>query len=103
MIEAGVCPRLVELLLYVNLAHKFYADFFNSLLFTLISVLCVMCSGTTCSHPSPSVLIPALRTVGNIVTGDDLQTQVGHISFVSTINYIAFEYLRRRCVMGSLS
>ncbi|TVU22411.1 hypothetical protein EJB05_32105 [Eragrostis curvula] len=41
VIEAGVCPRLVELLL----------------------------------HPSPSVLIPALRTVGNIVTGDDLQTQ----------------------------
>ncbi|MCO5576267.1 hypothetical protein L7F22_030076 [Adiantum nelumboides] len=27
-------------------------------------------------HPSPSVLIPALRTVGNIVTGDDAQTQV---------------------------
>ncbi|KAL9235723.1 hypothetical protein vseg_010462 [Gypsophila vaccaria] len=26
-------------------------------------------------YPSPSVLIPALRTVGNIVTGDDLQTQ----------------------------
>lgn len=26
-------------------------------------------------HPSPSVLIPALRTVGNIVTGDDAQTQ----------------------------
>ncbi|EYU46779.1 hypothetical protein MIMGU_mgv1a0058492mg, partial [Erythranthe guttata] len=42
VIEAGVCPRLVELLL----------------------------------HPSPSVLIPALRTVGNIVTGDDTQTQV---------------------------
>ncbi|CAM6078468.1 unnamed protein product [Sphagnum tenellum] len=41
VIEAGVCHRLVELLL----------------------------------HPSPSVLIPALRTVGNIVTGDDLQTQ----------------------------
>ncbi|KAL6142552.1 hypothetical protein ACLB2K_060832 [Fragaria x ananassa] len=42
VIESGVCPRLVELLL----------------------------------HPSPSVLIPALRTVGNIVTGDDMQTQV---------------------------
>ncbi|KAG6422314.1 hypothetical protein SASPL_118882 [Salvia splendens] len=42
VIDSGVCPRLVELLL----------------------------------HPSPSVLIPALRTVGNIVTGDDLQTQV---------------------------
>ncbi|CAI9119018.1 OLC1v1020667C1 [Oldenlandia corymbosa var. corymbosa] len=41
VIEAGVCPRLVELLV----------------------------------HPSPSVLIPALRTVGNIVTGDDFQTQ----------------------------
>nr|XP_010914627.1 importin subunit alpha-4 isoform X2 [Elaeis guineensis] len=42
VIEAGVCPRLIELLL----------------------------------HPSPTVLIPALRTVGNIVTGDDAQTQV---------------------------
>lgn len=42
VIEAGVCPRLIELLL----------------------------------HPSPSILIPALRTVGNIVTGDDVQTQV---------------------------
>ncbi|KAJ0078925.1 hypothetical protein Patl1_22444 [Pistacia atlantica] len=41
VIEAGVCPRLVELLL----------------------------------HPSPTVLIPALRTVGNVVTGDDAQTQ----------------------------
>ncbi|KAJ3669473.1 hypothetical protein LUZ60_011423 [Juncus effusus] len=41
VLESGVCPRLVELLM----------------------------------HPSPSVLIPALRTVGNIVTGDDLQTQ----------------------------
>ncbi|XP_038875705.1 importin subunit alpha-1-like [Benincasa hispida] len=41
VIEAGVCGRLVQLLL----------------------------------HPSPSVLIPALRTVGNIVTGDDIQTQ----------------------------
>ncbi|KAL2556615.1 Importin subunit alpha-1 [Forsythia ovata] len=42
VIEAGVCPRLVELLL----------------------------------HPSPSVLIPTLHTVGNIATGNDLQTQV---------------------------
>uniref|UniRef100_A0A2P2M0N0 Importin subunit alpha n=1 Tax=Rhizophora mucronata TaxID=61149 RepID=A0A2P2M0N0_RHIMU len=42
VIEAGVCQRLVELLL----------------------------------HPSPTVLIPALRSVGNIVTGDDAQTQV---------------------------
>ncbi|KAF5745900.1 Importin alpha ALPHA AIMP ALPHA isoform 1 [Tripterygium wilfordii] len=41
VIDAGVCPRLVDLLL----------------------------------HPSPTVLIPALRAVGNIVTGDDMQTQ----------------------------
>jgi hypothetical protein len=32
-------------------------------------------------HPSASVLIPALRTVGNIVTGDDLQTQVNSIEY----------------------
>ncbi|CAN0065978.1 unnamed protein product [Hapterophycus canaliculatus] len=41
VIEAGVCQRLVELLI----------------------------------HTSPAVQTPALRTVGNIVTGDDLQTQ----------------------------
>ncbi|KAF2324034.1 hypothetical protein GH714_006299 [Hevea brasiliensis] len=29
-------------------------------------------------HPSPAVLIPALRTVGNIVTGDDAQTQLNN-------------------------
>eukprot|EP00199_Chlamydomonas_sp_CCMP681_P000137 CAMPEP_0119102220 /NCGR_PEP_ID=MMETSP1180-20130426/1038_1 /TAXON_ID=3052 ORGANISM="Chlamydomonas cf sp, Strain CCMP681" /NCGR_SAMPLE_ID=MMETSP1180 /ASSEMBLY_ACC=CAM_ASM_000741 /LENGTH=543 /DNA_ID=CAMNT_0007086467 /DNA_START=102 /DNA_END=1733 /DNA_ORIENTATION=+ len=42
VIEAGVCRRLVELLM----------------------------------HHSAAVLVPALRTVGNIVTGNDLQTQV---------------------------
>ncbi|GAU11879.1 hypothetical protein TSUD_195020 [Trifolium subterraneum] len=41
VIEAGVCARLVQLLL----------------------------------HPSPSVVIHALRTLGNIATGDDMQTQ----------------------------
>ena len=37
-----------------------------------IIVLAVNC----CRHPSPAVLVPALRTVGNIVTGNDMQTQV---------------------------
>ncbi|GMJ01036.1 IMPORTIN ALPHA, IMPORTIN ALPHA ISOFORM 1, importin alpha isoform 1 [Hibiscus trionum] len=41
VIDAGICPRLVELLL----------------------------------HQSPAVVIPALLTVGNIATGDEIQTQ----------------------------
>lgn len=45
VIEAGVCRRLVELLI----------------------------------HPSTQVQTPALRTVGNIVTGDDRQTQVAFL------------------------
>ncbi|KAJ6359663.1 hypothetical protein OIU76_016926 [Salix suchowensis] len=60
VIEAGVCPRLVELLL----------------------------------HPSPSVLIPALRTVGNIVTGDDMQTQciINHQALPCLLNLLANNY-----------
>ncbi|RDX71504.1 Importin subunit alpha-4, partial [Mucuna pruriens] len=41
IIDTGLCPKLVELLL----------------------------------HPSDSVIVPALRTLGNIVNGDDDQTQ----------------------------
>ncbi|XP_075105135.1 importin subunit alpha isoform X1 [Nicotiana tabacum] len=60
VIEAGVCPRLVELLL----------------------------------HSSPSVLIPALRTVGNIVTGDDIQTQViiDHHALPCLLNLLTQNY-----------
>ncbi|RYQ90086.1 hypothetical protein Ahy_B09g096372 isoform B [Arachis hypogaea] len=60
VIEAGVCPRLVELLM----------------------------------HPSPSVLIPALRTVGNIVTGDDMQTQViiNHQALPCLLNLLSNSY-----------
>ncbi|XP_023729724.3 importin subunit alpha-1a [Lactuca sativa] len=56
VIEANVCPRLVELL---NL-------------------------------PSPSVLIPTLRTVGNIVTGDDMQTQyiINHQALPCLLNLL---------------
>ncbi|KAL8094499.1 hypothetical protein AgCh_036144 [Apium graveolens] len=41
-------------------------------------------------HPSPAVLIPALRTVGNIVTGDDMQTQViiQHQALVYLVNLL---------------
>lgn len=60
VIEAGVCPRLVELL----------------------------------GHPSPSVLIPALRTVGNIVTGDDMQTQyiINQNALPCLLNLLAQSY-----------
>ncbi|KAH1032103.1 hypothetical protein J1N35_044277 [Gossypium stocksii] len=42
-------------------------------------------------HPSPSVLIPALRTVGNIVTADDTQTQctIEHQSFPCLLKFLA--------------
>lgn len=33
------------------------------------------------SHDEVSVITPALRTIGNIVTGDDSQTQVKHSSY----------------------
>lgn len=42
-------------------------------------VLFVYCS---CRHPSQTVLVPALRTIGNIVTGDDSQTQVCMVHMV---------------------
>ncbi|KAJ6879953.1 importin subunit alpha-like [Populus alba x Populus x berolinensis] len=60
VIEAGVCPRLVELL----------------------------------HHPSPTVLIPALRAVGNIVTGDDMQTQcmINHQALPCLLNLLTNNY-----------
>jgi hypothetical protein len=36
----------------------------------------VLLAVLSCRHTSPAVLVPALRTVGNIVTGNDMQTQV---------------------------
>ena len=60
VIEAGVCQRLVELLI----------------------------------HTSPAVQTPALRTVGNIVTGDDLQTQVSTSKEITTSEFgVCFVYI----------
>ncbi|KAJ6820322.1 importin subunit alpha-1a-like [Iris pallida] len=68
VIEANVCPRLVELLM----------------------------------HPSPSVLIPALRTVGNIVTGDDMQTQyiINHQALPCLLNLLTHNH--KKSIKGSL-
>ncbi|KAI3885832.1 hypothetical protein MKX03_019903 [Papaver bracteatum] len=43
--------------------------------FHVAGMLSYCCKSFFCIHPSPTVLIPALRMVGNIVTGDDRQTQ----------------------------
>ncbi|KAJ4881179.1 Importin subunit alpha-2 [Raphanus sativus] len=60
VIQAGVVPRLVELL----------------------------------DHPSPSVLIPALRTIGNIVTGNDAQTQcvISHGALLSLLSLLTHNH-----------
>ncbi|KAF7143563.1 hypothetical protein RHSIM_Rhsim05G0133800 [Rhododendron simsii] len=60
VIDAGVCPRLIELLL----------------------------------HHSSSVLIPALRTIGNIVTGDEMQTQciINHQALPYLVNLLSGNY-----------
>ncbi|CAN8248073.1 unnamed protein product [Cochlearia groenlandica] len=46
------------------------------------------------AHSSPSVLIPALRTIGNIVTGDDLQTQtvLDHQVLPCLLNFLTNTY-----------
>lgn len=43
---------------------------------TMRPLLVTLALVALCRHQSPSVLVPALRTVGNIVTGDDMQTQI---------------------------
>lgn len=68
VIAAGVVPRLIELLAWVSDCVAKLA------MFIMLSEMLPLLSSY--SHSSPTVLIPALRTIGNIVTGDDQQTQV---------------------------
>ncbi|KAD2393002.1 hypothetical protein E3N88_39979 [Mikania micrantha] len=63
VIQSGVVPRFVEF--FAVWALSYLSDGTN-VCPRLIELL---------NHPSPSVLIPALRTIGNIVTGDDVKTQ----------------------------
>jgi len=53
-------------------------------------------------HPSASVLIPALRTVGNIVTGDDLQTQVCLLLHPAVAMWIEPEYVLSPTLIKSI-
>lgn len=73
-----------------------------------IYISCSDCSYLTilCSrHTDYKVVSPALRAVGNIVTGDDLQTQVmaawTHTEVILTQNVI--EYLLILCVICSIA
>ncbi|CAA7013919.1 unnamed protein product [Microthlaspi erraticum] len=78
VIEAGVGPRFVEFLmredypqLQVWCIHHVSVTFvYNRLGCWFLRVMMSLSR-----HPSPSVLIPALRSIGNIFTGDDAQTQ----------------------------
>ncbi len=58
--------------------------------------------GISSSHPSPSVLIPALRTVGNIVTGDDLQTQVVFETYSKAVAFFCSWSFGRSCFLISI-
>lgn len=58
---------------FIGVVHNTYSGIVDMICSLLV---CWTARYLSTSHPSPSVLIPALRTVGNIVTGDDLQTQV---------------------------
>ena len=63
-----------------------------SILFKILTVLIRM-NGRYFSHSSPLVVIPALRTVGNLVSGDDAQAQVLLDTFflhIDDLNYTIF-------------
>lgn len=71
VIDAGVCRRLVELLMYVRIYIKctLYTKLI-SINYTTNKKLLIF------RHEQNNVISAALRAVGNIVTGDDVQTQV---------------------------
>lgn len=73
------------MILFLNFSFIVVSNLLNSELILLnvdgYSIISHFYFAAFYRHPSPSVLIPALRTVGNIVTGDDTQTQVLDIPY----------------------
>ena len=78
MIDNGVCRRIVELLMNnQQVGDIIFFNCFPSLFFRLGISLFLGCMIIKNLPPSSqSVVSAALRAVGNIVTGDDIQTQV---------------------------
>jgi importin subunit alpha-1 len=76
VIESGVCRRLVDLLMFVSLPFRPSQPSHPLSQSLLLDTDDPSTSLFSCRHSSTSVQTPALRSVGNIVTGDDLQTQV---------------------------
>lgn len=69
---------------FASIHFAYWTIFLHLIAFTsqMISLAHYIHSIIVYSHHSPSVLIPALRTVGNIVTGNDVQTQVFNTIFI---------------------
>ena len=65
-----ICKMLAATPSQLHLIDASYC--MHCFMYIRLSCFCVFIS----RHQSPSVLVPALRTVGNIVTGDDMQTQI---------------------------
>ena len=80
MIDNGVCRRIVELLMNnQQVGDIIFFNSFPSLFFRLgISVFFGCLINKNLPPSSQSVVSAALRAVGNIVTGDDIQTQVSY-------------------------
>ncbi|KAK8542393.1 hypothetical protein V6N13_137032 [Hibiscus sabdariffa] len=87
VIEGGVCRRLVD----VSEDHFAFHLLSEVFLFMICLPDLILKSCGLNRHPSPSVLIPALHTVGNIVMGDDARTQciIEHQALPCLFNLLA--------------
>ena len=53
-------------------------------------------------HQSASVLVPALRTVGNIVTGDDLQVGL-HTLYIMALDFVTRQLFMKAACWSQVS
>ncbi|KAL8492504.1 hypothetical protein ACS0TY_023909 [Phlomoides rotata] len=91
-----------EVLTYACWALSFLSDGTNDKIQVVIDACVCKRLVELLLHPSPSVLIPALRTIGNIVTGDDLQTQYHQSRCTSLLIELVDPQSQREHQEGSL-